>query len=92
MLATNVGDKNVINFQHSGKLSPTFIKPKGDGKFHWSVVDPDFQFTKGKGIHSHSLVTVQTPNEYVLLIGGRNEDFQILDLGFMNRSIPVGPR
>ena len=85
----------IIYSNIAGNCHQHRFSPKDDEKFHWSVVNPDFQFTNGKGIHSHSLVTVQTPNvhnEYVLLIGGRNEDFQILDQGFMSRSIRISPR
>ena len=44
---------------------------------NWSVVEQDFEFTPGKSIFSFSLVTVESSNineEYVLLMGGINDD------------------
>ena len=41
--------------------------------FSWSIVEPDFKFTRAKCIFGHSLVTVESSDnneEYVLLIGG----------------------
>ena len=51
----------------------------------WSVVEQDFEFTLGEYIIDHSLVTVESTvfnKEYVLLIGGRNDDFNQLDKVF----------
>ena len=51
------------------------LKMDENKKYSWSVVEPDFKFTRGKNIESHSLVTVEPSdinNEYVLLIGGLN--------------------
>ena len=49
--------------------------------FSWSIIESDIKFTPGRYINCHSLVTVQTSDineEYVLLIGGVNDDFLVL--------------
>ena len=53
----------------------------GNKNFSWSVVEPDFKFYPGEYIYDHSLVTVESSDineEYVLLIGGINDELDEL--------------
>ena len=52
------------------------LKIDENKNFDWSVLEIDLKFTPGYRIFDHSLVTVESSDineEYVLLIGGRNE-------------------
>ena len=54
------------------------LKVNETKNFGWSVVEPNFKFTRGKYIDGHSLVTVESSDineEYVLLIGGHGRKF-----------------
>ena len=57
------------------------LKYDDNKNFGWSIVEQDYIFTEGKGIVGHSLVTVASSDiteEYVLLIGGYNDDYKYL--------------
>ena len=50
-----------------------------NGTFIWSMVDHKFGFDQSsRYISSHSLVTIQSSEEYVILIGGINDKRKIL--------------
>ena len=68
------GGKMIIN------QKTEIMSREENNKFSWSVVDTDFIFTRAKGISGHSLVTVESSDineEYVLLIGGSDEQLNI---------------
>ena len=51
------------------------LKMNRNENLFWSVVEPNFRFSRDGTIGSHSLVTIEASDmneEYVLLIGGRN--------------------
>ena len=61
------------------------LKVDENKNFSWSVVEPDFKFTQGEQILSHSLVTVESSDineEYVSLIGGINEELNAMKYVF----------
>ena len=62
---------------NSGQKTEILQRSK-NGTFIWTVIEPDFNFTTGKRIVYHSLVTIEASDmneEYVLLIGGVNDDY-----------------
>jgi len=81
MLMT-IGPRSSANNQRFGSAKQTteLMKVDGDQNFSWSVVEQNYtnfiEFAPGNFIEGHSLVTVEASDineEYVLLIGGRNE-------------------
>ena len=56
-----------------GNQKTEIMKMNEDQNLNWSVVEPNFKFTRGKTIIGHSLVSVEPSDineEFVLLIGG----------------------
>ena len=53
------------------------LKLESDKNSSWSVIDPEFKFIKGKAISGHTLLAIDSSDvyeEYVLLIGGQNQN------------------
>jgi len=91
---THIGDSNQEHFLvRLTKYKSNLLAVSGDNQmteileidgnknFSWSVVEPDFKFYPGEYIYDHSLVTVESSDineEYVLLIGGINDELDEL--------------
>ena len=65
-----------------GNQKTEILKINETKNFIWSVVEPDFKFTQGEYIAGHSVMTVPSSDineEYVLVIGGRNDWYRALE-------------
>ena len=68
---------NLLNVGGYDNQKTEIMKIDANKNFSWSIVEPDFKFTRAKWIVDHSLVTVESSDfneEYVLLIGGITGD------------------
>ena len=80
-----VGGGYLRNNTLYGNQKTEILRIDENKNFSWSVVESDFKFTLGEYIFDHSLVTVESSDineEYVLLIGGINDEFDELEKVF----------
>ena len=78
--------RNLVTVGGSRNQKTEILERNGNGKYIWSSIEPDFEFTERKTIDSHSLVNIKSSDmneEYILLSGGMNYDYglpvQIMD-------------
>ena len=80
-----VGGGYLRNDTLYGNEKTEILKINDAKNLSWSIVESDFEFTIGEYISDHSLVTVESSDineEYVLLIGGVNDELDELEKVF----------
>ena len=73
--------QNLVTVGGNENQKTEILERNSNGKYIWTTLQPDFEFTERSYIQSHSLVNIKSSDmndEYILLSGGTNNDREVM--------------